>query len=64
MGPLDEGELSDAGDDEACITCPWHASAYSLETGEVLRGPATSPQPWFETRVTEGRVEVLLPNAG
>ncbi|MCJ1704166.1 Rieske 2Fe-2S domain-containing protein [Rathayibacter sp. VKM Ac-2926] len=62
-GPLDEGELRGTGAD-ACITCPWHASAFSLETGEVVRGPATSPQPRFETRVTDGLVEVLLPHAG
>lgn len=62
-GPLDEGELESAGG-EACVTCPWHSSAFSLETGEVLRGPATAPQPRFETRVTDGQVEVLLPNAG
>ena len=49
---------------EACVSCPWHDSTFSLETGEVLRGPATSPQPKFDTRITNGRVEVLLPNAG
>lgn len=63
-GPLDEGEVSADPSGEACISCPWHASVFSLETGEVLRGPATSPQPRFETRVREGRVEVLLPHAG
>ena len=49
---------------EACVSCPWHSSTFSLETGEVLRGPATSPQPKFDTRITNGQVEVLLPNAG
>jgi nitrite reductase/ring-hydroxylating ferredoxin subunit/uncharacterized membrane protein len=69
-GPLDEGELdlvgtSDpTGSGEACVSCPWHDSVFSLETGEVLRGPATAPQPRFRTRVTKGVVEVLLPNAG
>ncbi|QHC68625.1 Rieske 2Fe-2S domain-containing protein [Rathayibacter sp. VKM Ac-2759] len=62
-GPLDDGEVTEEGG-EACVACPWHSSVFSLETGEVLRGPATSPQPRFETRITEGRVEVLLPNAG
>jgi S-DNA-T family DNA segregation ATPase FtsK/SpoIIIE len=34
------------------------------KAGEVVHGPATSPQPRFETRVTDGLVEVLLPHAG
>ncbi|MEF2978979.1 Rieske 2Fe-2S domain-containing protein [Subtercola sp. YIM 133946] len=71
-GPLDEGELSlgdggavtDVGGGEACVTCPWHSSVFSLDTGEVVHGPATSPQPRFDVRVTDGQVEVLLPNAG
>ena len=32
--------------------------------GEVVHGPATSPQPKFLTRVVEGAVEVCLPGAG
>jgi len=63
--PLDEGELGkDPKTGEACVTCPWHDSVFSLKTGEVIHGPATSPQPRFETRVTAGLVEVRLPNAG
>ncbi|KQQ22062.1 (2Fe-2S)-binding protein [Rathayibacter sp. Leaf299] len=62
-GPLDEGAVGDRSG-EACVSCPWHGSVFSLDSGEVLRGPATSPQPRFETRVSDGRVEVLLPNAG
>ena len=58
------GDSSGDSSGEACISCPWHASTFSLETGEVLRGPATSPQPKFDTRITNGQVEVLLPNAG
>ncbi|KNC20187.1 (2Fe-2S)-binding protein [Arthrobacter sp. RIT-PI-e] len=62
-GPLNEGELKDDGGDP-CVVCPWHDSAFSLRTGEVTQGPATSPQPVFETRVVGGTVEVLLPHAG
>ena len=62
-GPLDEGELSYQGG-EACITCPWHESVFSLRTGEVVHGPATSPQPRFDTRVTDGSIEVMLEGAG
>ncbi len=63
-GPLNEGELSTDAEGEACVTCPWHQSVFALRNGEVVHGPATSPQPAFETRVTGDLVEVLLPNAG
>ncbi len=63
-GPLHEGKLKDGGDDgEPCVVCPWHRSTFSLHTGEVQAGPATSRQPRFETRVTDGLVEVSLPGA-
>jgi nitrite reductase/ring-hydroxylating ferredoxin subunit len=52
-GPLSEGKLE--GD---VVECPWHGSRFSLRDGSVVDGPATFPQPCFETRVGEGRVEV------
>lgn len=52
-GPLHEGEL-----DDGCIRCPWHASTFRLADGAVVRAPATAPQPRFETRVVDGRVQV------
>ncbi|HEV7623452.1 MAG TPA: Rieske 2Fe-2S domain-containing protein [Amnibacterium sp.] len=63
-GPLHQGTLTVEPGEGACVMCPWHQSVFSLENGEVVHGPATSPQPVFETRVTGGAVEVLLPNAG
>jgi nitrite reductase/ring-hydroxylating ferredoxin subunit len=63
-GPLHQGELTIEPGEGACITCPWHQSVFSLANGEVVHGPATSPQPVFETRLTDETVEVLLPNAG
>lgn len=75
-GPLHEGKLKggsaaansagaggSAGTGEPCVVCPWHGSTFSLRTGEVQAGPATSRQPRFETRVTGGLVEVNLPGA-
>jgi nitrite reductase/ring-hydroxylating ferredoxin subunit len=62
-GPLSEGEQRWI-DGEACVQCPWHQSVFSLVTGEVVHGPATSPQPVFQTRVTDGMLEVCLPGAG
>jgi nitrite reductase/ring-hydroxylating ferredoxin subunit/uncharacterized membrane protein len=53
-GPLAEGKIVD-GD---CVECPWHASRFSLIDGSVRQGPATIPQPLFETRVQNGQVEV------
>ncbi|MFC8917652.1 Rieske 2Fe-2S domain-containing protein [Streptomyces sp. NPDC057116] len=54
-GPLSEGELLDD-----CVRCPWHGSVFRLADGWNVRGPATAPQPSFDTRVTEGRLEVRL----
>ncbi|MHA3703836.1 Rieske 2Fe-2S domain-containing protein [Jatrophihabitans sp. YIM 134969] len=51
--PLHEGTVRDG-----CIECPWHGSRFDLSDGSVVRGPATRPQPAFETRVTDGRVAV------
>lgn len=52
-GPLSEGELQ--GD---VVQCPWHGSRFRLEDGSVVDGPATFPQPRFETRVRDGQIEV------
>ena len=52
-GPLHEGVLADG-----CITCPWHGSAFSVDDGSVVQGPATRPQPAYEVRVHNERVEV------
>lgn len=51
--PLHEGAVADG-----CVTCPWHDSVFSLQTGAVVRGPATRAQPLFEVREVAGRVEV------
>jgi nitrite reductase/ring-hydroxylating ferredoxin subunit/uncharacterized membrane protein len=54
-GPLEDGAI----DTDACtVTCPWHQSELSLETGAVVHGPATVPQAAYETRITNGRIEL------
>ena len=59
-GPLAEGEVRDDS-----IVCPWHGSRFALADGRVLDGPATMPQPCFETRIRDGFVEVRRrPEAG
>lgn len=40
------------------IQCNCHGSRFSLTDGSLLRGPATRPQPAFETREREGKLEV------
>jgi nitrite reductase/ring-hydroxylating ferredoxin subunit len=52
-GPLAEGELRGE-----TIQCPWHASRFCVRDGSVEDGPATHPQPVFEARVRNGRIEV------
>ncbi|MFJ6774082.1 Rieske 2Fe-2S domain-containing protein [Kitasatospora sp. NPDC091257] len=54
-GPLSEGTLMDG-----CLRCPWHGSEFRLRDGEVVHGPATAPQPVFETRVLSGHLEIRL----
>lgn len=52
-GPLEEGTVSDG-----CVTCPWHGSTFALDGGAITRGPATTPQPPYDTRVRAGHIEV------
>ncbi|MEU4657484.1 Rieske 2Fe-2S domain-containing protein [Streptomyces sp. NPDC023723] len=54
-GPLSAGAVADG-----CVTCPWHGSVFRLADGWNVRGPATAPQPAFDTRVVDGQVEVRL----
>jgi nitrite reductase/ring-hydroxylating ferredoxin subunit/uncharacterized membrane protein len=54
-GPLHEGELA-----EGTVTCPWHGSVFRLDDGSVERGPATYPQPAYDTRVQDGRIQIRL----
>jgi nitrite reductase/ring-hydroxylating ferredoxin subunit/uncharacterized membrane protein len=52
-GPLHKGRV-----DEASVTCPWHLSSFRLQDGSVIRGPATAPQPAYQVRVREGKIEI------
>jgi nitrite reductase/ring-hydroxylating ferredoxin subunit/uncharacterized membrane protein len=55
-GPLDELALEDGQ-----LHCPWHGSSFALRSGRVNHGPATVPIPVFETRVSDGKVEIRRP---
>ena len=50
-GPLAQGSLKDY-----VVTCPWHGSQFDLRTGEVKRGPASTPEPVFEVKVEENTI--------
>jgi nitrite reductase/ring-hydroxylating ferredoxin subunit/uncharacterized membrane protein len=52
-GPLSEGKL-----EHGTVVCPWHASRFDLESGDVVDGPSAFPQPCLETRVRQGQIEV------
>jgi nitrite reductase/ring-hydroxylating ferredoxin subunit/uncharacterized membrane protein len=52
-GPLNEGELVDG-----CVECPWHGSRFRLDDGGVVQGPATTPQPAYDVREENGRIQV------
>jgi nitrite reductase/ring-hydroxylating ferredoxin subunit len=58
-GPLSDGDLA-----EGRLTCPWHGSVFRVSNGSVARGPATAPQPAFDTQVVDGAVQVRPPGAG
>jgi nitrite reductase/ring-hydroxylating ferredoxin subunit len=52
-GPLHEGSV-----DHWCVTCPWHGSRFVLHDGSIDRGPASAPQPAYETRTRGSSVEI------
>lgn len=56
--PLSEGSM-DA--DYGSVTCGCHGSMFRLADGEILRGPATAPQPVYQVRIRDGMVEVRMP---
>lgn len=58
-GPLHEGTVEDVRGD-ACLVCPWHGSAFALDSGEPRRGPAANPQEKLEVRMDAGRVMARL----
>jgi nitrite reductase/ring-hydroxylating ferredoxin subunit/uncharacterized membrane protein len=58
-GPLHQGRVATDGEDQLCVICPWHGSTFRVADGAVVHGPATAPQPAFETRVSDdGMVQV------
>lgn len=59
-GPLDKGWVRDRG-----LVCPWHGSRFCLSSGRVMDGPATAPQPCYQTEIRDGAVLLRrLPQPG
>lgn len=57
-GPLENGSF------ENCyVTCPWHQSTYDLCNGGVVHGPTTYPEPDYDVRVLNGKIELKLKDA-
>jgi nitrite reductase/ring-hydroxylating ferredoxin subunit len=52
---LDRGVIKIAGSVRT-VTCPAHGSTFNLETGKVMRPPATKPVPVYDVKVEDGRV--------
>jgi nitrite reductase/ring-hydroxylating ferredoxin subunit len=50
--------LSDGKVEGDAIVCACHGSRFDRRDGSVLRGPATAPQPAFEARVQDDRLEL------
>ena len=40
------------------MKCPWHGSMFRLDDGGVEQGPATAPQPAYDVREENGRIQV------
>ena len=52
-GPLQEGTISDGG-----VTCPWPGSTFRFADRSIVRSPASTPEPSYQTRIQNGRIEV------
>src|SRR3712207_1432287 len=59
-GPLAEGTVDKVRGVD-CLVCPWHGSAFDLDTGQPRRGPASSAQEQLEVKFEAGRVYGRLP---
>jgi nitrite reductase/ring-hydroxylating ferredoxin subunit/uncharacterized membrane protein len=58
-GPLDEGSVEPISGED-CLVCPWHGSAFALDSGRVVLAPATSPAPAYDVRIAGGVVQARL----
>ena len=59
-GPLYEGSVEEVRGHQ-CLVCPWHGSAFDLDSGEPRRGPTATHQYKLEVRMSAGHVMARLP---
>lgn len=52
--------LTDGWLEDGLVECPLHGAQFDVRNGEVARGPAECAVSVFETRTSDGVVEVLL----
>ncbi len=52
------GDLSKGTVVAGCLECPWHATQFRLEDGQVVGGPGVFPQPVFDVAIEDGWVMV------
>lgn len=53
--PLDEGTIAGGR-----VTCPDYGCTFNLVDGSVADGPASNPQPHYDVRVHQGRLEIKV----
>jgi nitrite reductase/ring-hydroxylating ferredoxin subunit len=51
---LSGGTLKEGG----IVQCPCHGSNFDVKTGDVVKGPAKTPEPTFEVKVEKDQVLV------
>jgi 3-phenylpropionate/trans-cinnamate dioxygenase ferredoxin subunit len=42
------------------IECPRHGGRFDVRTGDATRSPANIDVPWFEVRIQDGNIEILV----
>jgi nitrite reductase/ring-hydroxylating ferredoxin subunit len=43
---------------DGCVTCPWPGSTFRFADGSIVRSPASTPEPSYQMRIQNGRIEV------
>jgi nitrite reductase/ring-hydroxylating ferredoxin subunit len=59
--PHGEALLTDGYLDDTVVECPLHGAQFDICNGMLLCGPAEADLRSYSIRVTDGRIQVLLP---